>query len=121
MKTHTTLGRNAISAAEELLETPASFLIFAREIAYTHHEKWNGKGYPEGISGNNIPVSGRIMAIADVYDALISKRVYKPPFTHAEAVSMIKEEAGNHFDPDMVAAFCTIADEFYKIAQKYTD
>jgi putative two-component system response regulator len=121
MKTHTTLGRNAILDAEKLLETPASFLFFAREIAYTHHEKWNGKGYPEGLSGNDIPVSGRIMAIADVYDALISKRVYKPSFTHNDAFAIIKEEAGNHFDPDMVAAFTEIAGEFNKIAQKYVD
>ena len=121
MKTHTLLGRNAISAAEALLETPASFLIFAREIAYTHHEKWNGKGYPEGISGNNIPLCGRIMAIADVYDALISKRVYKSAFTHDDAVSVIKEDAGNHFDPDIAAAFLGLADQFHMIALKYMD
>ena len=121
MKTHTTLGRNAILDAEKLLETPASFLIFAREIAYTHHEKWNGKGYPEGISGDNIPVSGRIMAIADVYDALVSKRIYKPPMPHEEAVNIIKFESGNHFDPDIVAAFLDIAGQFNEIAQKYID
>lgn len=121
MKTHTVLGRNAIAAAEELLETPASFLVFAREIAYTHHEKWNGKGYPEGIAGNNIPLSGRIMAIADVYDALISKRVYKPAFTHDNAVSVIKEEAGHHFDPDIAAAFLGIAEQFLTISRKYMD
>ena len=121
MKTHTTLGRNAIAAAEELLETPASFLIFAREIAYTHHEKWNGKGYPEGISGNRIRLSGRIMAIADVYDALISKRVYKPPVPHHEAVLMIQEEAGRHFDPDIVAAFSEMAEQFQIVSLKYVD
>lgn len=121
MKTHTTLGRNAISAAEELLETPASFLVFAREIAYTHHEKWNGKGYPEGISGDDIPISGRIMALADVYDALISKRVYKPAFTHEAAASIIKEETSQHFDPDVVAAFLDIADQFQVISRKYMD
>jgi putative two-component system response regulator len=121
MKTHTTLGRNAILDAEKLLETPASFLIFAREIAYTHHEKWNGNGYPEGISGDNIPVSGRIMAIADVYDALVSKRIYKPPFSHTEAVNIIKGESGNHFDPDIVSAFLDIADQFNEIALKYID
>jgi putative two-component system response regulator len=121
MKTHTILGRDAIMDAEKLLDSPASFLFFAREIAYTHHEKWNGKGYPEGLSGNDIPVSGRIMALADVYDALISKRVYKPSFDHNSAVSIIKEESGIHFDPDIVAAFLEIADEFQKIAQKYAD
>jgi putative two-component system response regulator len=121
MKTHTTLGRNAILDAEKLLETPASFLFFAREIAYTHHEKWNGKGYPEGISGDNIPISGRIMAIADVYDALVSKRIYKPPMPHDEAVDIIKEESGKHFDPDIVAAFLNMADQFNEIALKYMD
>ena len=79
MKTHTVLGRDAIVSAEELLEMPAHFLKFIRKIAYTHHEKWDGTGYPEGISGDDIPISGRLMAVADVYDALISRRVYKLP------------------------------------------
>jgi putative two-component system response regulator len=121
MKTHTTIGRNAILNAEKLLNVPASFLFFSREIAYTHHEKWNGKGYPEGISGINIPLSGRIMAIADVYDALVTKRIYKPAFAHEEAVAIIKEESGIHFDPDVVAVFLEIADQFYEISQKYLD
>jgi putative two-component system response regulator len=84
-------------------------------------KKWNGKGYPEGISGNRIPLSGRIMAIADVYDALISKRVYKPPVPHHEAVLMIQEEAGRHFDPDIVAAFSEMAEQFQIVSLKYVD
>ena len=82
MRKHTTLGRDAILNAEKGFgeNIESSFLSYAREIAYTHHEKWDGSGYPTGISGENIPVSGRLMALADVYDALISKRVYKPPF-----------------------------------------
>ena len=121
MKTHTKIGRNAILNAEKLLNAPAPFLFYAREIAYTHHEKWNGKGYPKGISGNNIPVSGRIMAVADVYDALVTKRIYKPAFTHREAIDTIKEESGKHFDPEMVEVFLEIADQFYEVSQQYSD
>jgi cyclic di-GMP phosphodiesterase len=121
MKTHTTLGRNAILEAEKLLETPASFLIFAREIAYSHHEKWNGTGYPEGLAGDNIPLSGRLMAVADVYDALVSKRIYKSAFSHEEAKNIIKNDSGKHFDPDIVAAFLEVADQFYEISRKYMD
>jgi putative two-component system response regulator len=121
MKTHTTLGRDAILAAEQHLDTPASFLIFVRELAYYHHEKWNGTGYPEGLSGDDIPISGRLMAVADVYDALISKRVYKPPMPHEKAVAIIKEGAGAHFDSDVVDAFLDVADQFYEVAKKYLD
>lgn len=121
MKTHTRIGRNAILNAEKLLKAPAPFLFYAREIAYTHHEKWNGKGYPNGISGDNIPVSGRIMALADVYDALVTKRIYKPAFSHLEAINIIKEESGMHFDPDLVEVFLEIADQFYEISQQYSD
>lgn len=121
MKTHTVLGRDAIVSAEELLEIPANFLKFIREMAYTHQEKWDGTGYPEGISGDDIPISGRLMAVADVYDALISKRVYKLPMSHEKAVAIIKEGAGTHFDPDVVDAFLAVADEFHNIAQKYMD
>ena len=121
MKTHTVLGRDAIVSAEELLEMPAHFLKFIRKIAYTHHEKWDGTGYPEGISGDDIPISGRLMAVADVYDALISRRVYKLPLSHEKAVAIIKEGAGTHFDPDVVDAFLEVADEFHNIALTYMD
>ncbi|MEE9913737.1 MAG: two-component system response regulator [Deltaproteobacteria bacterium] len=121
MKTHTRIGRNAILNAEKLLKAPAPYLFYAREIAYTHHEKWNGTGYPEGISGSNIPVSGRIMAIADVYDALVTKRIYKPAFTHPVAIDIMKDESGHHFDPEMVAVFLETADQFYEISQQYSD
>jgi len=121
MKTHTRIGRNAILNAEKLLNAPAPFLFYAREIAYTHHEKWNGCGYPEGISGDNIPVSGRIMAIADVYDALVTRRVYKPAISHDEAITIMKEESGRHFDPEMITVFLEMADRFYDISQQYQD
>ena len=121
MKGHTTLGRDAMAMAENSLGIGAPFLRFIREIAYTHHEKWDGSGYPEGLHGDKIPVSGRLMAIADVYDALISKRVYKPAFSHEKAVAIIVEGKGSHFDPDMVEVFQKVADSFHEIANKFTD
>ena len=121
MKTHTTLGRDAIATAEKLINEPSSFLRHAREIAHYHQEKWDGSGYPEGLAGDRIPVSARLMAVADVYDALISRRVYKPPFPHSKALEIIKEGRGKHFDPDMVDAFLAIAEEFRAIAERYAD
>jgi putative two-component system response regulator len=121
MKTHTTLGRDTILATERLLDVPSSFLRFAREIAYSHQEKWDGSGYPESLRGEQIPVSARLMAVADVYDALISRRIYKPAYTHEKAVEIIREGRGGHFDPDMVDAFLDIHEEFRAIAQRYSD
>ena len=120
MKQHPAMGRDAIMAAEAKLGSN-SFLQFAREIAYTHHERWDGTGYPQGLSGEDIPVSGRLMAIADVYDALISRRCYKPPFPHAEAVDIIVEGRGTHFDPRMVDAFLALEDEFRQIAFAFAE
>jgi putative two-component system response regulator len=121
MKTHTTLGRDAIAAAEKQIDAPNSFLQTAREIAHYHQEKWDGTGYPEGLSGDAIPVSARLMAIADFYDALISPRVYKAPYTHQQTVAMVRDRRGAHFDPDMVDAFLAIQDEFNAIAKRYPD
>ena len=121
MKTHTTLGRDAILAAEKLLDEPNSFLQYAREIAHYHQEKWDGSGYPEGLRGEAIPLSARLMAVADVYDALISRRVYKPPFPHEQSVAIIREGRGKHFDPEMVDAFLAIAEAFRAIAARYAD
>ncbi|SDT89225.1 response regulator [Desulfobacula phenolica] len=120
MKKHTIYGRDTLRVAEKILGDN-SFMRHAREIAYTHHEKWDGSGYPDGISGTAIPVSGRLMAIADVYDALISKRVYKPPFSHREAVCIIREGKGTHFDPDMVDGFLSIEEKFRQIAIEFAD
>lgn len=120
MKKHTIYGRDAIRAAERKMGS-TSFLRFARKIAYSHHEKWDGSGYPEGLKGDAIPISGRLMALVDVYDALISKRVYKPPFPHKKAVSIILEGKGTHFDPDIVDAFQELEDTFRQIAFKYAD
>lgn len=120
MQRHAVYGRDAIASAEKELGEN-SFLGLAREIAYGHHEKWNGSGYPQGLAGDAIPLSARLMAVADVYDALISKRVYKPPFPHAKAVSIITEGKGTHFDPDLVEAFLDSESEFRAVAYKYAD
>ncbi|MBF0435850.1 MAG: two-component system response regulator [Magnetococcales bacterium] len=121
MKKHPGHGRNAIAAAEQSITQSTSFLQFAKEIAYSHHEKWNGSGYPEGLQGDGIPIAARLMAIADVYDALISRRIYKPPFSHEQAVAIIQEGCGSHFDPDIVDAFLTLAAQFHHIAQEFSD
>jgi putative two-component system response regulator len=121
MKTHTTLGRDAIQHAEDSLGTNVEFLSMAKEIAYGHQEKWDTSGYPEGIGGDEIPLSARLMAVADVYDALISRRVYKEGMPHEKAVSIIVEGKGTHFDPDMTDAFVEIQEEFRAIALRFGD
>ena len=121
MKTHTTLGRDAILHAEREMGVEVEFLTFAKEIAYSHQEKWDGSGYPEGLAGEQIPVSARLMAVADVYDALISRRVYRDAMPHAEAVRIIGLTRGKHFDPDVVDAFLEVQDNFQAIAIAYSD
>jgi putative two-component system response regulator len=115
-------GRDAILQAERNLGTTAAgFLSHAYDIAWCHHEKWDGSGYPRGLTGTTIPLSARLMAVADVYDALISRRVYKPPFPHAQAIAMILEGKNQHFDPDIVDALCAIEDKFRAIAADHHD
>ncbi len=121
MRQHPAYGRDAILAAEAMLTGHHSFLRFAREIAYGHHEKWDGSGYPEGLAGEAIPLSARLMALADVYDALISKRVYKPPMAHVDAVTIILKGRGAHFDPAVVDAFLAVEGEFRVIAGRFSD
>jgi putative two-component system response regulator len=121
MKTHTTLGRDAILNAEKELGVQVEFLTVAKEIAYSHQEKWDGSGYPLGLSGTQIPISARLMAVADVYDALISRRVYKEPMPHALAVEIIAQTRGKHFDPNVVDAFLEIQDAFNAIAIAFSD
>ncbi|CAK0749741.1 putative cyclic di-GMP phosphodiesterase VC_1348 [uncultured Gammaproteobacteria bacterium] len=120
MKTHTTLGCKAIEHAEQALGMFVDFLTCAKEIALWHQEKWDGSGYPDGISGDTIPISARLMAVADVYDALISSRVYKEGMAHEKAVQIIQEGKGSHFDPDIVDAFSEIQEEFRTIAAKFS-
>lgn len=121
MKTHTTLGRDAMANARRALAVDVDYLSFAEEIAYSHHEKWDGTGYPEGLAGDAIPISGRLMALADVYDALISRRVHKEAMPHEQAVNIIQQTRGRHFDPDVVDAFMAAADKFKAIAMAYAD
>mgnify|MGYP000219838227 CR=1 FL=1 len=121
MKTHTTLGCDAIQHAETALGMDVAFLSMAKDIALSHQEKWDGSGYPQGLAGEAIPVSARLMAVADVYDALISRRVYKSGMPHEKAVGIIIEGRATHFDPDMVDAFVEIQASFQTIAGHYAD
>lgn len=121
MKSHTTLGANAIREAERRIEGSDNFLQYAHEIASGHHEHWDGTGYPNGLKEDQIPISARLMAVADVYDALISKRIYKEAFTHERAMEIILAGRGTHFDPDVTDAFAELADEFHAIATEYAD
>jgi putative two-component system response regulator len=120
MKMHVLYGAKALEVAEGSVAR-STFLSLAREIILGHHERWDGKGYPNGLKGDEIPFPGRLMAVADVYDALISQRVYKPPFSHAQATEIITEGRGAHFDPTLVDAFLAVSDQFQAIARTYAD
>ena len=120
MKEHAALGAQTLEAALQAFPG-VTFLEMARDIAATHHERWDGSGYPRGLSGTLIPMSGRIMALADVYDALSSKRVYKAAFSHEIARSMILKEAGTHFDPAVVEAFTRSEAQFVYIRGRYDE
>lgn len=120
MKMHTTYGSDAILKAENRLGSN-SFLKTAREIALNHHERWDGKGYPNQKKGLEIPLSGRIMAVADVYDALISKRVYKAGMPHEQAIGIIEQGSGTQFDPEIVRVFLSVKDKISLIASSIFD
>ncbi len=128
MKNHTTLGHDALVKAEEAFGSDgeeASFFRFAKEIAISHHEKWDGSGYPYALKGEDIPISGRLMALADIYDALVNRRVYKPPFSHEEAVQIITEGdervMPEHFAPEVLRAFSQMHQQFNQIAGQYAE
>lgn len=121
MKTHAKLGSDAIEQAEDDIEMPLPFLSIAKAIAHWHHEKWDGSGYPDGLAGDAIPFPARLMAVADVFDALISVRVYKPAAAHAKARDIIAAGRSKHFDPDVVDAFLAGFDDFVVIAKRYSD
>lgn len=121
MKSHTTIGREAIERAESMVDGRATFLIAAKEIVYSHHEKWNGSGYPLGLKGDDIPISARLMALADSYDAICAKRVYKDAIDHEKATEIIIKDSGSHFDPDIVETFLLIKDKFKEISEQYKD
>ncbi len=122
MKTHTLLGGDAISGAQNMSSVRNSpFLKAARQIAIGHHEKWDGSGYPFALSGDSIPIPARLMALADVYDAMSCRRVYKAPIPHDEVMKTIVEGKGKHFDPDVVDAFLAAINEFKSIATRFSD
>ncbi len=123
MKTHAPMGSEAIEQAEQDAEKPVAveFLLLAKQIAHWHHERWDGSGYPDGLAGNAIPIGARLMALADVFDALVSPRVYKAPIPFEQARDIIAGERGRHFDPDVVNAFLAIFEEFVGIATRYRD
>ncbi|MBW2184915.1 MAG: two-component system response regulator [Deltaproteobacteria bacterium] len=123
MKNHPKLGRDALCAADQKfgVDSSTSFLRIAKEVAYSHHEKWDGSGYPDGLVGEDIPLAGRLMALADVYDALTTKRVYKPAFSHEKAMAIITPDRGSHFDPDIVDAFIILEKKFSDIAKEFSD
>lgn len=122
MRRHTEYGRDAIVKASEGASASAQpFLRCATDIAYCHHERWDGSGYPQGLAGDAIPLAARLMALADVYDALTTRRVYKPAIPAAQARAMIVAERGRHFDPDVVDAFLDMADEFVAIGERFSD
>ncbi|GAB1477178.1 two-component system response regulator [Bacillota bacterium] len=121
MKTHTAIGKESILSAEKLIGGAETFLTCAREIAYSHHEKWDGSGYPLGLKGEDIPLPARLMAIVDAYDALTSKRVYKEAVSHSKAVGIIKADTGTHFDPEIAEAFFDLQDRFYCISERHKD
>jgi putative two-component system response regulator len=118
MKKHTRYGSETIRLARNFLGED-SFLQVAEEIALTHHERWDGSGYPRGLRGDEIPIPGRLMAAADSYDAIISPRLYKPAIGHAEAIRLIRNLRGVYFDPDVVDAFLDVSDEFAEIATRF--
>ena len=124
MEKHVVYGHEALRVTERKLGEN-TFLSFAKDIAISHHEKWDGSGYPYGLKGEAIPLAGRMMAVADVYDALISKRVYKPPFPHEKAVDIIINGDGrtepHHFDPDVLQAFKDAAEDFRQVAIEFAD
>lgn len=120
MKTHTTIGAETLDAA--VREYPGvAYLRLARDIALTHHERFDGSGYPSGLVGDSIPPSGRVVALADAYDAITSKRVYKQAYSHDIARSIICEESGKHFDPDVVRAFIENEDRFVALQERHTN
>ena len=120
MKLHTVYGARSLRSAAKKLGN-SSFLTLAGEIACTHHEKWDGSGYPHGLAAHDIPLSGRLMAVADIYDALVTRRIYKPPFPEARAVGIIHKMRGHHLDPGLVDAFLDLREDFRGVANNFAD
>lgn len=121
MKTHARMGADALGRAEEDAHESVPFLIYAKQIAHRHHERWDGSGYPDGLAGDDIPLAARLMALADVFDALISRRVYKAPVPPDEVRRIMAVESGRHFDPDLLVLFLEHFERFCAIAREHPD
>ncbi|HSO28951.1 MAG TPA: CHASE2 domain-containing protein [Candidatus Sulfomarinibacteraceae bacterium] len=123
MKSHTTIGANALTQIVDAYGHPEDneFLTYARQMTVAHHERWDGSGYPAGLRGEDIPLAGRLMAVADVYDAMVSRRVYKAACTHEDAREYIRQQSGAYFDPDVVAAFLARHEAFQEVARTFSD
>ncbi|WP_152220341.1 two-component system response regulator [Pseudomonas sp. SCB32] len=121
MQSHTTVGHDALAAAERKLGYPADFLRYAKEIAHSHHERWDGGGYPEGLAGERIPMAARMLMLIDCYDEMTSRHAYRTSLGPDEAAARIKAGSGSQFDPRMVEAFSEAAEGFASIALRYAD
>ena len=123
MKTHTIIGGQAIQKSKVMIggRIDIPYMRYAYDMATSHHERWAGNGYPYKLSGDGIPLAGRLMALADVYDALRSKRVYKPSFSHEETRNIILDGKGKHFDPDVVDAFIAEEESFQRICRELVE
>ena len=119
MKTHAQLGADAIRQAERDIDRPLPVLSVARQIAHHHHERWDGHGYPDGLAGEDIPLAARLMAVADVFDALVTPRVYKPAFDFERARRAILDGRGSHFDPAVVDVFSEVYPDFVAVATSH--
>lgn len=119
MRTHPALGREVIARAEQQVGVrDDAILSMAKDIVYTHHERWDGSGYPQGLRGADIPIAGRVLAIVDVYDAVVARSLYQTPMSHEDAVSLIRTSRDTHFDPDVVDAFLEVATEFRRVSAR---
>ncbi len=121
IKTHTTIGRDVLLSCKDILGYNDKEIQFTSEIVYSHHERWDGSGYPQGLKGNEIPVSARLMAIADAYDAMTGKRLYKEAYDHKKAAEIIIKSSGAHFEPQAVELFMALQTAFYDVAFQYRD
>ncbi|WFE69405.1 response regulator [Thiomicrospira sp. R3] len=121
MKSHAQRGYDILASAAKSMGTYGDYLEMAKAIAISHHEKWDGSGYPNRLAGNAIPLAGRLMALADVYDALRSARTYKAAFEHNRALEIMQEMSAKHFDPELFACFMSIEDQILTISQQWAD
>jgi len=121
IKRHCEIGHQIIMTIAEGTVDDGNYLSFCKEICLSHHERWDGKGYPHGLAGENIPLSARILSVVDVYDALVNRRCYKPPLTHEDALQLLQNGAGTQFDPAIVAIVMTVAEQFRALEAELGD